>query len=166
MATQTINYTDKVFLNENSSIADINKIKDVDMNEIKSVVNNNASETDTNATNITNIQTYSTSETDTGKKWIDGKTIYRKVLDITNISSSGAEYSHNISNLGVIINVYGSWDKTGAGRQPLTRVVPGAISQYGVGIGDITDTKFKLHYGSSVSGVTHIYVVFEYTKTS
>lgn len=46
MATQTINYTDKAFLNENQSIADINKIKDVDMNEIKSVVNNNANELD------------------------------------------------------------------------------------------------------------------------
>ena len=35
----TITYTDKVALNENASIADINKITDNDMNSIKSVVN-------------------------------------------------------------------------------------------------------------------------------
>ena len=37
-----ITYADKVFLNENQSIADINKVKDIDMNEIKNVVNENA----------------------------------------------------------------------------------------------------------------------------
>ena len=44
MAVQTITYTDKVALNENPSVALINKVTDDDMNEIKSVVNNNASE--------------------------------------------------------------------------------------------------------------------------
>ena len=44
MAVQTITYTDKVALNENQSVADINKVTDDDMNEIKSVVNNNANE--------------------------------------------------------------------------------------------------------------------------
>ena len=68
MATQTINYTDKVFLNENSSIADINKIKDVDMNEIKTVVNNNASETDTNAQSITDLKGTTLYEDNTGTK--------------------------------------------------------------------------------------------------
>ena len=44
MATQTITYTNKVDLYTDSSIADINKVKASDMNEIKSVVNNNANE--------------------------------------------------------------------------------------------------------------------------
>lgn len=44
MAVQTITYTDKVALNENPNVADINKVTDDDMNEIKSVVNNNANE--------------------------------------------------------------------------------------------------------------------------
>lgn len=42
MATQTITYTNKADLYTDSSIADINKVKASDMNEIKSVVNNNA----------------------------------------------------------------------------------------------------------------------------
>lgn len=44
MAIQTITYNDKSFINENSGVADINKVKDDDMNEIKTVVNNNATE--------------------------------------------------------------------------------------------------------------------------
>lgn len=39
-----ITYSNKVALNENASIADINKIKDADMNEIKTVVNSNYDE--------------------------------------------------------------------------------------------------------------------------
>lgn len=42
MAVQTITYDDKSYLNQNSSIADVNKVNDTDMNMIKSVVNNNA----------------------------------------------------------------------------------------------------------------------------
>ena len=44
MAVQTITYDDKVALNENPSVAEINKVTDNNMNEIKSVVNNNANE--------------------------------------------------------------------------------------------------------------------------
>lgn len=49
MAVQNITYDDKSYLNQNSDIADVNKCCDSDMNEIKSVVNNNATE-------LTNLQ--------------------------------------------------------------------------------------------------------------
>lgn len=49
MAVQKIEFDDKQFLNQNSDIADVNKVNDTDINEIKSVVNNNATE----VTNIT-----------------------------------------------------------------------------------------------------------------
>lgn len=42
MEVQTLTYGDKSFLNENADIPATNKVKDTDMNEIKSVVNNNA----------------------------------------------------------------------------------------------------------------------------
>lgn len=44
MAVQTITYGDKSYLNENANIPTTNKVQDTDMNEIKSVVNNNANE--------------------------------------------------------------------------------------------------------------------------
>lgn len=62
MAVQTISYDDKSYLNQNSSIAAVNKVNDTDMNEIKSVVNNNASEVTTieNYFTFTNTQTITT----------------------------------------------------------------------------------------------------------
>lgn len=116
---------------------------------------------------IENKTTYSTQEQVIGK-WINNKPIYRKVLDITNIGASGIEYNHGILNFGVLVDVYGSWDRTSAGRQPLIRTLPAtdANNAYAVSIGDITDTSFRLHYGTQVSGITHIYVIFEYTKTT
>lgn len=44
MAVQTITYGDKSYLNQNADIPATNKVQDTDMNEIKSVVNNNATE--------------------------------------------------------------------------------------------------------------------------
>jgi hypothetical protein len=44
MAVQMIGYQNKVALNTDPEIADINKVTDNDMNEIKAVVNNNAIE--------------------------------------------------------------------------------------------------------------------------
>lgn len=56
---QTINYTNKSALNENAGIADVNKCNAADMNEIKSVVNSNASEcgntSDLNTTDTSSI---------------------------------------------------------------------------------------------------------------
>lgn len=54
---QTITYNDKTYLNENSSIADENKVKDTDMNEIKSVVNANATILDNQAPQAITLET-------------------------------------------------------------------------------------------------------------
>lgn len=55
---QTIGYTNKSALNQNAGIADINKCNASDMNEIKSVVNTNASECG-NASDLETIDTSS-----------------------------------------------------------------------------------------------------------
>lgn len=44
MAIQTITYADKTALNENAGVNAVNKCQASDLNEIKSVVNNNANE--------------------------------------------------------------------------------------------------------------------------
>lgn len=54
MAVQTITYGDKSYLNQNADIPATNKVQDTDMNEIKSVVNNNANEVE----NIQNAKEY------------------------------------------------------------------------------------------------------------
>lgn len=85
-----ITYADKSAINVNPDVASTNKVEAGDMNEIKSVVN-------ANDTAFTNATTYSTTEVDTGKKWIDGKPIYRKVFNygqLPNNTSVGVK--HNI----------------------------------------------------------------------
>lgn len=101
MVVQKITYDDKSYLNQNPSIADVNKVNDTDMNEIKSVVNNNA-------TILQGNTTYSLNETDTGKTWIDGKPIYRKVIDFGTLPNTSEKHVNlNINNLEKIIFLYG-----------------------------------------------------------
>lgn len=78
MAVSTITYSDKTALNVNADIPDINKVKADDMNEIKSVVNNNASELN----NLIDYTVYSTTEKVVGT-WIDGKPLYEKTFTNT-----------------------------------------------------------------------------------
>lgn len=70
----------------------------VDMQTLESNVSTNTSNISTNATDIKNLQTYSTNEVNTGKVWIDGKPIYRKVITGTtsNEISGGTEIETQI----------------------------------------------------------------------
>jgi hypothetical protein len=61
MAIQNITFGDKSDLST-TSVADANKIKASDMNEVKTVVNNNATETSTNASNIGTMSNLTTTE--------------------------------------------------------------------------------------------------------
>lgn len=97
MAVKTITYDDKQYLNQNSEIADVNKINDTDMNEIKIVVNNNATE----LTNVINAEVYSTNEVKTNKVWIDGKPIYRKVIESNFTTSTGNTINYATSSLNL-----------------------------------------------------------------
>lgn len=99
-----ITYENKVALNVNSDIADVNKCNATDLNEIKEVVNTNDDNTTTNSNAIGNLSslnttsksnlvgavnevntndiakgTYSTNEVSIGK-WTNNKSIYRKVI--------------------------------------------------------------------------------------
>lgn len=123
-----ITYTNKETLNSQPSIADKNKVKAEDMNEIKSVVNTNYGEvgdittlTTTNKSSVVSAvnelkdaEVYSTSEVKTNKVWIDNKPIYRKVLSGTLPTGAGGN-SFSISNSeiisvnGFVKSTYGPW---------------------------------------------------------
>lgn len=118
-----ITYEDKVAINENAEIADINKCKASDLNEIKSVVNTNDDNTNQNSNNIGNIENlnttnknnlvesinevyqnniYSEDEQVIGK-WIDDKTLYRKVISSPGLSPNTIKnIPYNIENLDKI----------------------------------------------------------------
>lgn len=97
-----ITYTNKETLNSQPSIADKNKVKAEDMNEIKSVVNTNYGEvgdittlTTTNKSSVVSAvnelksgEIYSTAEVKTNKVWIDGKPIYRRIYQKTSTAAT------------------------------------------------------------------------------
>lgn len=169
-----ITYTNKETLNSQPSIADKNKVKAEDMNEIKSVVNTNYGEVG----NITNLKTtdktsvvnainelkdgeiYSTSEVKTSKVWIDGKPIYRKVLTGSTPSSSVTSWTTlaTIPNLDVAINIYGALEGTSKNFVPRYE----SNSFYFILSAENADIKYKeVGYNSR-----NYHIVVEYTKSS
>lgn len=50
---------------------------------------------------------YSTSEVNTGCKWIDGKPIYKKTLVCPNVPIGEKDYNHGVSNMGLVIKYEG-----------------------------------------------------------
>ena len=121
-----ITYTDKVALNINQDVADVNKCNATDMNEIKQVVNENDDNVGdltqletTNKNSIVNAinevntndirkSTYSTSEQVVGK-WLDNKPIYRKVVNVNVSSKTSNTIEITISSLDIdtFINISG-----------------------------------------------------------
>lgn len=117
-----ITYEDKSFINKNENIADKNKVNDTDLNEIKEVINENddnvgdLSELNTNdkssvvnaVNEIENRSIYSTTEIEIGT-WINGKAIYRKVIDLGAFKFINGNKSISIPNTPVDTLVSGKW---------------------------------------------------------
>ena len=168
MAVQTIGYQNKVALNTNPEIADINKVTDNDMNEIKSVVNNNATETSTNSTNIANIinaDVYSTTEVKTNSVWIDNKPIYRRVISFGALPLNDTK-SEDVSswNIDRLIHLYGSTQNPTSGNvRPL--LFTGNQSAV-VRIDKQANNIRLITYDTTWSGYTNTEVIVEYTKTT
>jgi hypothetical protein len=91
MAVETINYADKSAINTNPDIVDTNKVNATDMNEIKSVVNNNASILGTLNYNVITDGT----EVKTGRQ-VDGKDEYVKRYSFTRQSSGDQTLSKSL----------------------------------------------------------------------
>lgn len=156
MAIQTITYSDKTALNSNSGVADANKVNATDMNEIKSVVNNNASETSTNTTKITNATTYSTNEVAIGT-WIDSSIIYRKVISMTGTGTQTK--AHGITNLKRVINIYGLQGNESGYSYPNNNTI------YPYTINKIDPTNVTVDMGSAYTAGWTLYIVLEYIKS-
>lgn len=97
--------------------------------------------------------------------WIDGRPVYRKILT-GNTPNGNVSVAHGITNFSRILNVYG-WVESGSnGSQPVQRVLPDALGQYGIGVGDFKSTTFLLQVGTStdIRGKPYT-IILEYIKT-
>lgn len=165
MAVQSISYGNKTDLNT-TSVPDANKVKASDMNEVKTVVNNNATELGNTQTSLSNLNTYSTSETLIGK-WIDNKDLYRKVIVINNLpNNTYSNTAHNITNLDKVVNTYGIMTSNNE-----TLVTP--LNMHGTSALFSSNTVlYRINDTNVVIGTTTDYssyganIIIEYTKSS
>ena len=108
------------------------------------------------------VDNYSLNETQIGT-WINGKTIYRKVIHTGAISSTAKSVAHNISNMGRVTNLYGICNQNSGRFYTLPRVNNENINNF-VGL-DIDTTDIRLLAGSDANFVDS-YVIVEYIKNN
>lgn len=180
MALTQITYTNKETLNEQPSVADKNKVKADDMNEIKSVVNTNAS----NVGDLTNLKTtnknsivesinelkeneeyLTTQEIDTGKT-LGGKKIYRSYIDFAHSSTGTYTYNHNL-NIDTVVNIMAfctvsnqTISSNGYRQMPMVNTSNG----YMFGIDTIKPNTITTNAVGWQNN--HAYIWLEYTKTT
>lgn len=181
-----ITYENKVALNVNSDIADVNKCNATDLNEIKNVVNENDDNTTNNSnaigtlsslntTNKNNLVsainevnqndinkgTYSTEEQRVGT-WMDGKPIYRKVI-IDKTVPTGIDYFSTGINIDTFINCDGIViNNENKLTLPIVNLYSGNATTSCWGNGS------QIYIYSNDSGLQGkpIYYILEYTKTT
>ena len=106
---------------------------------------------------------YSTSEQDTGCKWIDGKPIYRKTVNTgTMPNNTRKQVAHGISNLGFIISMSGA---AYGNSTYLPIPYTDTTSANSLGLYAST-TDIILFTSTNMSYLTTSYVTLYYTKSS
>ena len=108
--------------------------------------------------NINNSRSYSTEEVNTGKTWIDGKPIYRKVVELGTVTNR-KHISHGITNANIILtqgNLY-----VGNAIVPIPYVSSNGYITY-----DVTPTEVIIYVSFSQSTTYTGIIIIEYTKTT
>lgn len=125
------------------------------------------STTDTYSCNYINearLEEYSTNETKIGT-WIDGKPIYRKVLNVGTVTTQKTYITHNIANLGKLVNLYGTCNRQIDNRQ---QIIPSNYTNWEIFLYDISSIEISLYFSDNQWNATpyDIVVIIEYTKTT
>ena len=118
---------------------------------------------------------YSTTEVKTNKIWIDGKPIYRKVVQVPK-NAFGANldrYAHGISNIDNTTNLFIVWEDTSAGSSHRRRFIPAnyysTLAWATQATIETSDIVFELGESARQRIYTYganIFVIIEYTKTT
>ena len=111
--------------------------------------------------------TYSAEEQKTGETWIDGKPIYRKVIDFGVIDEQNNNFrDHNIKNLGQVITAK-AIGYTGSMYYPIPfAAVSSMFANKNVGL-RVDATQVIIGVGATTDFSTHtVIAILEYTKTT
>ena len=116
--------------------------------------------TQANAKVIEALGTYSLTEVDTGKKWIDGSVIYRKIFIVDDPTIGElANVAHGISNLGIVIDCHGV-------AQAATGISGKNMPYSSTLLLTFNATNIEYNIGVSQSAVKKLILFFEYTKVA
>jgi len=138
----------------------------VDMQTLESNVSTNTSNISKNATDIENLQTYSTSEVNTGKVWIDGKPIYRKVFNIGTLPNSTEKIYTTDLNWAThtVVKIDGCAISSSGVMLPINFSNPISAAQM-IGCRTTGTNTITVYTGIDRTNLTG-YVILEYTKTT
>jgi hypothetical protein len=108
------------------------------------------------------IEDYSTTETDTGTKWINGDAIYKKTVNIGSLPNNTTKtITHNIANFGNLVRLEGSFTN-GTNSAPIPYAAPTAAKS----VQAYADTS-NITIGTGEDRSTYTgYVTLYYTKSS
>ena len=110
--------------------------------------------------------TYSTSEVATGDTWVDGKPIYRYVINKAPATAGDVVIGTLPSAPDNVISFNGSL-QTPNGYLRALNYAPTFGLQYGVYVDvSMSDNKVHVHIGDGVGGTMYFTVVIEYTKAT
>ena len=108
--------------------------------------------------------TYATSEVNTGNTWIDGKPIYRKVIEFGALpNAAGRSVNTGLSNVNEIVNVY-ALGKASNGTYLVIPYISTGATTYNIQM-NVTANDITITTGVDRSTVT-AKVILEYTKTT
>ena len=110
---------------------------------------------------INENNSYSTTEQPTGAKWIDGKPIYRKVIDFGALPNNDTKYvAHNIANIDNITDI--SIIAKNTSEFLILATGKNSVTDFNTWI---TTTNINIHTDSNRTSFS-AYVTLEYTKTT
>ena len=138
-----------------TNIGDLSNLNTTDKTDLVSAIN------EVNG-NLTNLNTYSTSETVIGE-WL-GDTLYRKVISTGTLpNASTNDIPHNIINLKKVVNVKGyAYRSQDEFYIPLPFASPENL-EFCISIG-VLDTDIRITTGTDRTAFMESYVILEYTK--
>lgn len=122
---------------------------------------------DTTARDFISNMNYSFNEVNTGVKWLDGKDIYRKVINFGSLPNAGykpKDVPHGITNIQHFVKVYGII-YVGTTALPLP-YVSGNEENLDMITVQANPTSVYIITGSDMSFVSDTYVILEYTKNN